>query len=239
MKELLFTVLTAFSSNPQIKVAVIDTGINVASVPEAPLCKTGHAHVDTVVRITKDPPKDSGDGNNHGTNIASIISQNVGSAYKKEYCLVIIRYNLDADGKTSAMAIRHAISEGVDFINYSGGGVERYQDEDSAVSDAISRGIVFVAAAGNNYKKLSNELGKDNTTYYPAMSHPEVTVVGATRDGKRMVSSNYGDIVDIWEEGYLVSGGGTMSSGTSQAAAKATGKLLRVMIQTKIGERSQ
>lgn len=235
MKKILTTlalILLATPSYGLIKVAIIDVGFDSKRAPEVPLCKSGHAYVQNTVKTMNTPPQDSKYSDFHGTNVASIIAQSVGSAYKKEYCVIIIKYDeANASGKTSAMAIRHAISQGVDFINYSGGGYIKDADEDLAVKEAFGAGITFVAAAGNR----GLELGK-SASYYPAMSHSYVTVVGSTKSGERRTDSNYGDIVDVWEEGTNVYGGGVSLSGTSQATAKVTGKFLRIMIQTRMGE---
>jgi hypothetical protein len=87
-------------------------------------------------------------------------------------------------------------------------------------------------AAGNNHQ----ELGK-NGKYFPAMSDKRVIVVGNLQQPNiRAPSSNFGPIVNAWEIGVnsisysVIDGQLSMMSGTSQATAIKTGKIIRSMI---------
>ena len=55
-------------------------------------------------------------------------------------------------------AINYAIDMKVDVINYSGGGMVSDFRERQAIERANSRGILFVAAAGNDAKILSSSI---------------------------------------------------------------------------------
>jgi subtilisin family serine protease len=224
---LVFLPIVAWSK--PIRIAVIDTGYsNNTSSKDVNLCPDGHADMIEGKMFLKQPPADLVPSK-HGTNVAFLIDNQLGQQYKGEYCLVIIRY-YGSKGQTDApkksnQAIAYAISIGVDFINYSGGGTNEMATETRLVKKALNKGIVFVAAAGNEGKNL------DNSAFYPAMSDPRVVVVGNIHpNGERVRSSNYGKVVDMWETGYQVSGGGVTLTGTSQSTAIATGKLVKLKI---------
>jgi len=233
VKCLCLILLSIIGWSKPIRIAVIDTGnSNTTSSKDVNLCPDGHADMIEEKLYLKQPPTDSMP-NKHGTNVAFLIDNQLGQEYKEDYCLVIIRYY---DGKEntnylrkSNKAIAYAISIGVDFINYSGGGTNEIESETKLVKKALDKGIVFVAAAGNQGKNL------DNHTFYPAMSDPRVIVVGnINKNGKRVSSSNYGKVVDIWEVGYEVSAGGVTMTGTSQSTAIATGRLVKLKIEQRL-----
>lgn len=162
----------------------------------------------------------------HGTNIAWLISDHIGENYKKDFCLIIINYYTgDPDtmnAKNSNKALLYAISVGAQYINYSGGGVGEIPEETRIVKLALNRGIVFVAAAGNEKKNFKDQ------KYFPALSDSRVIVVGALdKKGNIASFSNFGQQVDVWEEGVDVVAGGVKLSGTSQATAVATGKIVK------------
>ena len=84
----------------------------------------------------------------------------------------------------------------------------------SAITGAVERGSVVVAAAGN--------AGSDVSGFAPA-NCADVIAVGATgRDGKRAAYSNYGDGIDVSAPGGAGTGAGgvlsTSNTGTTTAA---------------------
>jgi subtilisin family serine protease len=121
------------------------------------------------------------------------------------------------DGTTAdlAAAIRAATQNSVDVINLSLSVTEGTPDLRSAVTEAIDRGIVVVAAVGNQHD------GGDPTPY-PA-AYPGVIGVGAIgADGVRWSGSQVGSYVDIVAPGAAVVGampgrGHTRVEGTSFA----------------------
>lgn len=242
--------------NPPMIVAVIDTGLGYNDKGlDNPLCQTGHKTFTGEKQIAETNTKDpvAKDTHGHGTNIAGVIS---GYAGDSNFCLVILQYySPTAKGndnlKNTVKAIKYAQQIGAKIINYSGGGAERAEEEAKAVKDFIDNGGIFVAAAGNERSDLSEE------PFYPALDDPRVVVVGnaeyiepdsvVDRDftlkinkqyqpvkingsewlGVPVSSSNYGDKVNRWELGTFVEGNGIHMTGTSQAAAIATGKLIK------------
>ena len=120
-----------------------------------------------------------------------------------------------------ADAIYAAVTAGDRVINMSITGASD-PDEQAAVEYALSRDVVVVAAAGNNYS---------DSPEYPA-SYPGVLSVAATDNtGTVQDFSNYGSAADIaapgvgilstWNDGYFQLEGGTSMSAPQVAAAAA------------------
>lgn len=181
------------------------------------------------------------DNHGHGTHIAGIIGAEAGNnkgitGIAPEVSLMILKYydpkvpgtdNL----KNTIAAIRYAVKMGAHIINYSGGGTEFSQEEHDAVAEAKKKGILFVAAAGN---ERSNS---DQHHYYPAdykLSNI-ISVTAIDPATQVLASSNYGvETVDIAAPGQnilssLPGNSYGYMTGTSQATAFATGAAALVM----------
>lgn len=181
------------------------------------------------------------DNHGHGTHIAGIIgaiaeNKKGISGISPEVSLMIIKYydpkvpstdNL----KNTINSIKYAVKMGAHIINYSGGGVDYSQDEFEAVKEAEKKGILFVAAAGN---ERSNS---DQFHYYPAdyklSNIISVTALDPNRDV--LPSSNYGtETVDLAAPGQniistLPGNSYGFMTGTSQATAFVSGAAVLVM----------
>ena len=233
--------LASTSLAKTITVAVIDTGIDASSVSK--LCKFGHK---AFTGRRDDALKDT---IGHGTHIAGLIQQHAGE--DADYCMVSLKWfdeKADSDQNLFNLqrALRYAINIKVDFINISGGGIEPNPTERSLIIEALNKGIKVVVAAGNEGHDLTF-----SCNYFPACYDSRLVVVGnllhqspdkvsrwawvqstMRLDSDKNESSNYGAYVNRWEVGTDVvsklPGGitGTMT-GTSQATAIATGKLIK------------
>lgn len=170
---------------------------------------------------------DLNDHNGHGTHIAGVILQQVSSRRVK---LMILKYYDDsASGAqnlaNSIRAIKYATDLGVDIINYSGGGDFRSPLEEQAIKEAERKGILFVAAAGNDGRNT------DEQGYYPAGYRLSNIISVAAMDSHNEIlsTSNYGShSVDILAPGKdifssLPQGQYGFMTGTSQATAWVTG----------------
>lgn len=205
-----------------IIVAVIDTGYGYSQSGYKPptdfLCKKGHYDF---VSDTDNYEDNLG----HGTNVSGIINDYAGDA---DYCQIILKYyNIVGGGPEAiAAAINRAIELNVDIINISSGGATEDRDEEKAIKKALNRGITIVAAAGNSNINLDRE----NECYYPACYDDRIVVVGALdKNNKRAKFSNYGLLVKMWNIGVKVTSNEITLSGTSQATAVTTGKIVKEM----------
>lgn len=223
-----------------IVVAVIDTGISTELLSGNSYCKDGHKDF-TGMGLK--------DNHGHGTHISGIIDQYAKNyiftkgkvpkdidKLKENYCQIIIKYYdpkaINKDNlKHTIMAFRWAIDQKVDIINYSGGGTAFDAEEKKVVEEALSKGIKFVAAAGNEGSDI------DKHKYYPAMYDKRIYIVGnIVGESKEIaVSSNRGKSINTWEIGTNVLSRLPNSSygyltGTSQSTAIKSGKLIREML---------
>lgn len=212
------------SDRPLI-VAVIDTGFGFQGHGAGTkLCKYGHKDFSSVQSFTTefgtvDPvPTDS---LGHGTNVVGVIANNAKDA---NYCIVVLKYHgYYGNVEATIKSIDYAISIKADYINYSSGGDSPVKAEREVVERFLNYGGTMIAAAGNN----SVDLDRSSNSYYPAMYDKRIVVVGSlNREGNKLPSSNYGSVVNRWEIGLEVTGYGITMSGTSQATATATGKIL-------------
>jgi len=180
------------------------------------------------------------DNHGHGTHIAGIIgalANNgkgiVGISPKvKIMCLKYYDPKTPSDHlKNTVAAIHYAIKMGAHIINYSGGGLEPSDEERAAIELAEKKGILFVAAAGN--ERSNSDLHK----YYPAdygLSNI-ISVTAINPSSQVLPSSNYGvETVDIAAPGQnilstLPSSTYGFMTGTSQATAFVTGAAVLIM----------
>lgn len=208
----------------EILVAVIDTGIDA-----------GHPDVASALWSN---PQDGGfgwdfvegnaavlDRHGHGTHVAGVIR-----AVAPLAKIMAVKYYDPLFPKTDPVAntvraFNYAIDHGAKIINYSGGGAVPNVEELAALKRARDKGILVVAAAGN---EKSNS---DSRKYYPAdYGLPNILSVTAhDRAGRILPTSNFGRLTvhlaapgkDI--ESSLPGGQRGLLTGTSQATAFVTG----------------
>jgi thermitase len=127
--------------------------------------------------------------------------------------------------KNTIRAIHYAADMGCHIINYSGGGTDYSKEEFEAVKLAEKKGILFVAAAGNE------QTNSDRNHYYPADYRLSniISVTAINPSTEVLPSSNWGtETVDIAAPGQNISSTlphnyyGLMT-GTSQATAFVSG----------------
>lgn len=209
-----------------VTIAVIDTGFNVSNLNDlkVKLCKTGHRDFSndgisfsTLTTLDKVP----GDRNGHGTNVVGLVDRSARLS-GVDYCIVVIKFYGDKDLNLALeKSINYARQIKADVINISAGGTLFLPSEGLAVKKYLDGGGLIVAAAGNN----NCELGV--CQYYPAMDDKRVIVVGNMgKDFNVFPSSNYGTRVNAWEVGVEQEALGISMTGTSQAAAVHTGKII-------------
>jgi len=177
-----------------IVIAVLDTGVQLD-------------HPDLKGRIAEginlvgegDPEDDVG----HGTHVAGIIAATVnngegvaGLSWRGRIMPVKV---LDSSGSGTTYSVAEGIiwatDHGADVINMSLGNYASAQFLHDAIRYAYDRGVVLVAASGN-----------DNTDQpgYPA-AYPEVFAVAATdAEDNKAPYSNYGDYIDAAAPGDAI-----------------------------------
>lgn len=211
--KIIFLIMTSLFlsvAQAQVKVAVIDTGLNLKYT--YPLCG--------IKDFTNTSFEDT---HGHGTNISGIIHKEAKGA---DYCQVVLKF-FDKKSKVGnqyavVKALEHAISQKVDIINFSLGGEEPNPAEKELIIKALNKGIIIVAAAGND--------AKNECSYFPACYDKRIVVVGAMgKERKLLESSNNSSSVDLYADGDSVTADGITQSGTSQATAKVTGVLARAL----------
>lgn len=218
MRYLLLTFLlfTSIAQAKTIKVAVIDTGFDSHYKSKVTLCPDGHKDL-------TDSSEGIEDDHGHGTHISGLIEK---YAKGSDYCQVILK-SYSKKMRHNAMpayekALAEAIRLNVDIINISANGDEHTDKEKALFQRALAKGILILVAAGNDGKDLNKKCSA-----YPACYDSRIIVVGSrAANGKISEKSNYGNIVWRYEFGEDVESiNGTMT-GTSQATAISTGKVV-------------
>lgn len=223
-----------FCGKKPLKIAIIDTGFGYKDEGfDKHLCKYGHRDfsIDGLIDITHNTevpiPLDI---IGHGTNIAGVIEDQING---DGYCFVILKYySVFQSMKQNLLASNEALSYAnnlkVDVINYSGGGQIKDFKEHILVKTFLDKSGIFVAAAGNENQNLDSP----ENSYFPAMQDKRVIIVGnLSKNKKRVPSSNYGKRVTRWEIGENVTGNNITMTGTSQATAVATGKIVAKILK--------
>jgi subtilisin family serine protease len=213
---LINTVFGQTVKEKRVKIAVIDTGIRAKTQIERYLCADGHKDFTGTGLVDRD---------GHGTNIAGIIAKKMDP---KKQCIVIIK-SFDPLSKNSTEtlvnALKWAQNQNVKFVNYSGGGAGKNLEEESTIGSMLNYGVTVIVAAGNDSKNLSADC-----YYYPAcyaFKNKNFYVVGNGQGIYRSPSSNWGGPITNIENGENVEGEGIILTGTSQATAVMTGKLIK------------
>jgi subtilisin family serine protease len=216
MTKLVILLIFLFSFNSlaqdKVKVAIIDTGLDLKYANQANLCRGEHKDL-------------TGEGlsdiHGHGTNITGLIVKGVDSS---KYCIVIIKAYAFKGQKTRPKgyiteALKYAYKINANIINLSGGGFYPIAEEKQIVKKILDAKITLVVAAGNNNENLTF-----NCIYYPACYDSRIYVIGNIQN-----DTNYGKIVDTYYDGVNKTGFGITLTGTSQSTAIFTNKLLKLL----------
>lgn len=195
-----------------VTVAVLDTGI------------TGHPSLDHVQVTRLDLVKDGQELEGHGTAMASLIAGNdtaFGGVAPATDLLDIRVANGNGESNTALVAqgIMAAVDQGARVINISLGTNADSLTLKRAVDYALSKGVVVVAAAGNE---------QSTALAYPAGYSGVISVAAVDANGVQAYFSNSGPglvisapgvgIVTAYSDASMV-----ISSGTSQATALTSG----------------
>ena len=243
----------AANASRPIVVAVIDTGVSQSVKDSNVMCKYGHRD------FTGTDMTDVVGHGSHISGLIDQYAKNILvesesdfyklKAKKANYCQVVIKfYDPRSKNKSTvdsmSKSIRWAIDINVDIINISAGGQYPSQEEEKLIKMALDKGIKVVSAAGNEGCELGSLTVKGSgfatklvkCNYYPAMYDHRIYVVGSKNEMDRAPTSNYGYFVNSWENGasrasYGIGTTISINSGTSQATAVKTGKIVESMLK--------
>jgi serine protease len=207
------------STGAGVTVAVVDTGVDVTHPDLAGQVLPGADLVAGTTGVSADP-------NGHGTHVAGTIAAAAGNGIgvagiAADARILPVRV-LGSDGSgmmsTVASGITWAADHGAQVINMSIGSTAQVSAVTNAIAYAQGKGVVVVAAAGNNRSSGS-------PTNYPA-ADPGVIAVAATDSTDSYSSySNQGSYVDVAAPGTSIlstvpttMGGYAYYSGTSMAS---------------------
>lgn len=202
-------------------IAILDTGVD-------------YNHEDLVGKVIKghdyaDGDEDPMDPEGHGTHVAGIAAANTNNARGVagagfDSKILAIRV-LGPGGGTAdwvAEGTLEAQQKGANIINLSLGGAAGAQVMEDAINLVWSRGVLVVAASGNNGV---------TDRFYPAAYEKAIAVASSAPDDSRSGFSNYGsDWVDVAAPGQSIlstfpGNNYGESDGTSMACPLASGVL--------------
>ncbi len=190
--------------------------------------------------IESDSAKNPGDSDGHGTHVAGIIAAQIndygiaGINPNIRIMAVKVMGNSNSDSaipgsEAFARGIQYAADNGADVINMSLGWPKSLETENlrRAVFSALQKGVIIVAAAGNN---------NSPEPLFPCAYEGVICVAASTLDGSYAGFSNYGGHVDVVAPGegilslnptmlepdFFPVNGFEVRSGTSQAAPIVT-----------------
>ena len=176
---------------PEVKVAVIDSGINTDNkYLKNRYTNDGYNFLDNNTDIN--------DTQYHGTMVSGIIADCTSSNVK----VMPLKVNGESgSGKLSDVnrAIYYAIEHNADVINMSLSAVDSKHTLtilDDAIAEAVSKGIVVVVAAGNQ--------ASDTADRYPANKDNVLTITSVDSSDKIAENANTGADVDFALPGVLV-----------------------------------
>ncbi|CCQ95737.1 putative Subtilisin-type proteinase [[Clostridium] ultunense Esp] len=210
--------MAAVSPNPNLTVAIIDTGVDFTH----PDLKGNLLPGFNLLEKGASPADDNG----HGTQLAGVIGatrdNKIGIAGILSGVRILPIKALDnlgsGDAYTVAAGIRQAVDRGAKIIMLSLSDPSYSKDMEDAVRYAEGKGVLLVAAAGNNGERVS----------YPA-AYPTVLAVGSVGGNNQVSSfSNRGpelDVVAPGEKIYTTFLGGDYgtATGTSLAVPQVAG----------------
>ncbi|MDQ0716583.1 type VII secretion-associated serine protease mycosin [Streptomyces luteogriseus] len=241
LQRVLLDELWTQSTGKDMRVAVIDTGVDVTNpqLTDAVDVKSGRNFLPKNLKDDDGNPVERGKENGttdtvgHGTKVAGIIAARpvkgtgfVGLA--PDATIIPIQQN-DAEGNgdvgTLTDAIRYAVQAGADVINISQDTTKPMKSTSGlalAINQALARKIVVVASAGND------GLGGNVKETYPASYKGVLAVAASDRNNERAAFSQSGQFVGVAAPGVDVistvpKGGHCSDNGTSFSAPYVAG----------------
>lgn len=210
---LLFLSLTslAYSNETRVKIAVLDTGVDLETSKQSYMCEDGN--------IILDPQSTGFDVHGHGSNIASAIGENIDPT---KFCIVSYQI-MSGEIPVSIFQNRlvrvknDIIQRHIKFVNMSVQGDGRSLEEYYTLKAIVKSGAIISIAAGNHARNLDEKCDEYPACYNTSLQSKNIHIVGANNTKW----SNFGKFVK-----YSESGRWKRLSGTSQACALHTAKVV-------------
>ncbi|WJH36282.1 S8 family serine peptidase [Paenibacillus sp. CC-CFT747] len=200
------------TGNEAITIALVDTGVDLT-------------HPDLVSHLVKgtnliNPGQPPADDNGHGTNVAGVIAasanndKGIAGLLWKAKIMPVKALESNGTGEEDKLGegIRYAVDHGAKIVVLSLGLNKASAYMESIVKYAESRGVLLVAASGN----------EGNSVKYPAAYPTVLAVGGASADNHAATLSNYGpelDVVAPWNVFTTAVGGRYIYTGGTSLAA--------------------
>jgi thermitase len=191
------------------KIAIIDSGFT--------LNNSGISDKIVGIDYYRSGEDSANDATGHGTQNSNIITGPNGVC--PECQLIVVKLGAIDSNLKIAQTIRWSVDQGANVINLSFV-IEQYDDLiQQEIYRAWQKGVVIIAAAGNN---------NTDSEEYPGAYGPVVAVAATDRDDKKAGFSNYGEWVNIAAPGVDIytsvqNGRYVRTSGTSIASPIVAG----------------
>ncbi|MCO4697603.1 S8 family peptidase [Streptomyces sp. RO-S4] len=205
------------SAGQGVTAYIIDTGVRISHRDFGGRASNGYDAVDR--------DNVAQDGNGHGTHVAGTVAGTSYGVAKKARIVGVRVLNNSGSGTTAQVVAgidwvaRNAVKPAVANMSLGGGADSTL---DAAVRNAVSAGVTFVVAAGNESTNAS--------TKSPARVTEAITVGATTSTDARASYSNYGSVVDLFAPGSSITSAWRTSdsatntiSGTSMASPHVAG----------------
>ena len=215
------------------------TWVNLDEIPDNGIDDDDNGYIDDVNGWDfSEPTSDDGSGSSqngdndpidesgHGTHVAGIIGaavdNNIGIAGVAWNCTLMPIRGAGVEGirdDRSSAAIIYAVDNGARVINMSWGGRERSFVLRDAVDYAYARGVLMVAASGNE---------SEGASIFPAGYRKVISVAATEQHKQKFYQSNFGASIDIGAPGNVILSTHINNryrplSGTSMATAHVSG----------------
>ena len=226
------TVQSSSNTGSDIKVGVIDTGIDYTH----PDLIANYAGGTDYVNNDNDPYDDNG----HGTHVSGTIAavwNNIGvrgvAPDADLYAVKVLNARGSGSYSDIVAGINWCASHGIQVINMSLGGSFDSTTLRNACNNAYENNIVIVAAAGNSGRPN----GSGDTVGYPAKYDSVIAVAATNSSDLRASWSSTGPAVEISAPGVnvlsTVPGGYAYYNGTSMASPHVAGTAALVIAANK------
>ncbi|MET7360888.1 type VII secretion-associated serine protease mycosin [Streptomyces sp. NPDC005562] len=239
LQRVLLDELWRQSTGKGVRVAVIDTGVDVKNpqLTSAVDVSRGRNYLpakdDNGKKVERGKSNGTSDTVGHGTRVAGIIAarpaKGTGFVGLAPGATIIPIQQNDADGhgtaETLAKSIDYAVGAGADVINISqdtADAVKPAPELAAAVNRALDRERVIIASAGND------GMGGDDKRTYPASYEGVLAVAASDRNNERAPFSQAGKFVGVAAPGVdmistVPAGGHCPDNGTSFSAPYVAG----------------